>query len=54
MPRVREGVDKGVTGDSLPNPERRVKRGIGIIGQRGRQEQRSQTLQIGVSRIGRT
>ena len=30
IPRVREGVGKGVTGDAPPNPARRGLRGVGV------------------------
>ena len=30
MPRVWEGVGKGVTGDAPTNPERRGYRGVGV------------------------
>ena len=32
MPRVQEGVSKGVTGDASPDTARRDKRGVGIRG----------------------
>ena len=44
MSGVREGIDKGVTGDAPPNPARRGERGVGVRGRQSRRGRRSQNL----------